>query len=116
MIIIDTGIVMIKECGGWEKDETKSVKYYWGSPLGILLSPGMRGRSRRAMVTDSRPKEIGRERKIPNPPPDMISDCRKAFSSIGLSTNASTSGAPSYPNFFIQYPTPPKMIMMMIST
>ncbi len=47
-------------------------------------------------------QEIGRVKKMPKSPPDMRSDCRKAFSMIGDRMKAKAKGAPSYLNFRIR--------------
>ncbi len=55
----------------------------------------MRGKNRRKREPIINIAEIGRERKIIGFPLERIKDCRNAFSNIGPSTKAKTSGAGS---------------------
>ncbi len=70
------------------------------------------GRMRRQKAKRRNPKEIGLWTKINGFPREMIRDCLKAFSSMGVSTRAKIKGAGSYLNFFMIYPTKPKKIIM----
>lgn len=63
------------------------------------------------MAANVKTAEMGRVMKIKKPLSEMIRDCRNAASIIGPRTSAKTSGAGSYSNFFIRYPTTPKNIM-----
>ena len=63
------------------------------------------------MAATAKTAERGRVMKIKGLPSEMIRDCRNALSIMGARTRAKTSGAGSYSNFYIRYPTTPKDAM-----
>lgn len=60
--------------------------------------------------------DMGRIINMENSPPDILMDCFRAFSSMGLRMKAKTKGAPSKLVFRIRYPMTPKNSMIMTST